>query len=303
MMRCDCSIQCTEAKVVPEDGFTVAARRIDECRETKAETLDLGGLQLRKLPSGIGDLTWLKALFLGVALERRNNPEIYNSNYQLRELSRNNLNSLPDDLAELQQLERLDLSGNCLDSVPLVLCRISKLSILNLGQNLLTASGARPLEQLTAICDLNLADNHELSDAGVQWISGLTRLRNLSLGNTGVRSANSLLKLNNLVKLKFSNLYLQDELLDGLSGLTSLRELYIPRPYLSHDDAFVGPRGAAAIGELKNLRKLNVGGHLIGDEGAMSLATLLNLTHLTANSNRIGPRGMNGIANLAEIKN
>jgi len=50
-----------------QPNLSEAERRIEEARSTQAETLDLGDLSLRKFPASLGDLPYLKALYLGMA--------------------------------------------------------------------------------------------------------------------------------------------------------------------------------------------------------------------------------------------
>src|SRR5258707_12291312 len=59
------------------EGRAVALRRIALCRETHAEELDLGGLQLTELPDEILELTWLPRLLIGPSQQARNSPDLW----------------------------------------------------------------------------------------------------------------------------------------------------------------------------------------------------------------------------------
>ena len=114
-------------------------------------------------------------------------------------------------LPELKQLESLYVSGKRIDDrVPEALCRFTTLRILSLHRTLITGSGIRPLaamKQLTYLslsdadlCDadlewlltipaleeVQLSDNHSITDAGVDILARSDKLRTVWLNRTGV---------------------------------------------------------------------------------------------------------------------
>ena len=53
------------------EGWAEAQRRIAVCRETQADRLDLGGLQLTCVPEEVYELGWLRRLYIGADAEGR----------------------------------------------------------------------------------------------------------------------------------------------------------------------------------------------------------------------------------------
>jgi Leucine-rich repeat (LRR) protein len=157
-----------------------AERRIEEARRTQAESLDLGDLALYELPTSMGGLPHLKALYLGMIrpteegdLEHdyfRTRPEFTDlSNLtRLRGLQSLNLwgcHCVTDlsPLAELQALQSLDLSDfeGVTDLYPLA--RLQGLQSLNLwgcrGVTILL-----PLARLQGLKNLDLSHCSGVTD-------------------------------------------------------------------------------------------------------------------------------------------
>ena len=121
------SCRATAGQRRPDDGcgrgcgWAEGQRRIKACRETRGEELDLGGLQLTRVPEELGELVNLTSLDLAG-------------------------NNIGDDgaraLAGLVNLTSLDLSGNEIgDDGARALAGLVKLTSLNLSGNAIGDDG------------------------------------------------------------------------------------------------------------------------------------------------------------------
>ncbi|MEE1964637.1 leucine-rich repeat domain-containing protein, partial [Allomuricauda taeanensis] len=126
--------------------------------EGRVTELGLAGLDLKVLPSKIGDLTALKKLDLGY----------------------NQLANIPDSIGDLTVLASLDLRFNKLTSIPAKIENLTALTFLSLGFNQLTEIPPSSIDKLTALTSLSLYNNQltEIPDS----IGDLTALTSLSLG-------------------------------------------------------------------------------------------------------------------------
>ena len=93
---------------LPPPQIEEALRRIAECKRSRAEELDLGGLHLREIPEQVAELTWLKRLHCGLAADARKKPD-----WELRKRTKNPATRCvlcpTRVIAALQHLEELDL--------------------------------------------------------------------------------------------------------------------------------------------------------------------------------------------------
>ncbi len=135
--------------------------------------------------------------------------------------------TLPPELGDLENFQKLDLSGNQLQGeIPSELGNLSNLQRLDLGQNQLRGEIPGELGNLTYLAVLALATN-EL-DGEIPWeLGNLARLETLYLGENQLRGEIPP-ELGNLSALK--RLALQDNLLEGtippgLGDLANLVEL------------------------------------------------------------------------------
>jgi internalin A len=115
-------------------GRAEAQRRIAACRETRGEDLDLGGLQLTRVPEEVYELRWLRRLYLGADPEARNDRDFggYDENDRKR---CNALGALTGALCKaLAGLELLDLAHNGLKALPTEMAGLVNLLPQPLGQ-------------------------------------------------------------------------------------------------------------------------------------------------------------------------
>lgn len=91
---------------------------IKQAEEEGWEELDLSGQGLTELPEEIGRLSKLTVLKVGADWEK---------------LLFNSLKTLPESLAQLTNLQHLDLSSNGLETLPQEIGQLHQLKVLKLG--------------------------------------------------------------------------------------------------------------------------------------------------------------------------
>lgn len=132
-----------------QEKLAEAERRIEEARRTQAEALDLGDLELSELPANLGDLSHLKALYLGSTG--------LNDAGELEWAPKRKTSELTDlsPLAGLRGLQKLHLN-NCEGVTNLSpLAGLQALQNLNL-QSCRGVTDLEPLAGLQALQSLNL---------------------------------------------------------------------------------------------------------------------------------------------------
>jgi GTPase SAR1 family protein len=149
---------------------------------------------------------------------------------QSLDLRGNELSALPDGLAQLTQLQFLFLSFNQLSALPVGLAQLTQLQYLDLSGNELSAL-PDGLAQLTQLQSLFLSFN-QLS-ALPDGLAQLTQLQSLFLsGNQLSALPDGLAQLTQLLVLDLSRNQLS-ALPDGLAQLTQLQSLDLSRNQLS----------------------------------------------------------------------
>lgn len=129
-----------------EEGYQIALRMIQEAARTKAKELDLGGLELEELPPEIGQLSYLESLNLYYGYHSWDEDDASNSlsflpveiaqleNLRKLDLAGNKLTVLPDEIGQLSNLVELNLSGNRLTELPKTMGRLTNLEVLDLAE-------------------------------------------------------------------------------------------------------------------------------------------------------------------------
>ncbi len=221
--------------------------KIKEAKEKNLTVLDLTDLEIKQLPSEIGQLTNLTELYLGG----------------------NQISSLPKEIGQLTKLTILGIGGNQLTSLPPEIEKLTNLTKLGIVENKLSSLPS-VIEKLTNLTELYLRGNqlpipseildtknpHEilpyykvlekikkakekkltvldLKNTGIYQlpseIGDLTSLTTLDLSNNHLRSLPvEIGQLTNLIKLNLVNnnlTYLPVEIIQ----LRQLNELYLPR--------------------------------------------------------------------------
>ena len=264
-------------------GWAEALRRIAACRAARADTLDLGGLQLTRVPEEVAGLINLTSLDLG------------NNNIDAEGVQA---------LAGLANLRSLNMSSNSLNNGALTdlsaLTSLTSLTSLNLFNNFLVAARVKKLEGLINLTDLNLNANC-IGPEGAKTLKGLFTLKSLGLdangiGDAGVRTLSELGKLTSL-NLAGNGITAQGAI--ALRSLINLTNLNLAKNFFGSStkvDNCIGTNGAHALGALVNLASLNLVGNDIGDDGARALGALGGLTSLELGSNQIGDAGARAVA-------
>ncbi len=236
-----------------DEAYREAERRIEAARQGGATELDLQNLELTDVPELIGQLTNLKKLVLGGDFWRD---------------ARNRLKELPDAIAQLTQLESLDLSFNQLTELPEAIGALTQLRTLNLSGNQLTEL-PDAIAALTQLQSLNLYDNQltELPEA----IAALTQLKTLDLSHNQLTALPDAIA--QLTQLQSLNLYRNQlmELPDAIAALTQLQSLTL------HDNQLT--ELPEAIAALTQLRTLNLSGNQL-TELSDAIAALTQLQEL-----------------------
>ncbi|KAK5991178.1 hypothetical protein PT974_09456 [Cladobotryum mycophilum] len=121
----------------------VAQRKIQDCLDQGAESVDLWSLGLEEISndtvSRLAQLTCIPIVTKDVAFEQRD-PELRLF------LAKNSLRRLPGALFDLTHLTVLTLRGNQLTELPPAICKLSNLKQLNLSQNRLHSLPAEFLD-------------------------------------------------------------------------------------------------------------------------------------------------------------
>jgi hypothetical protein len=115
----------------------------------------------------------------------------------------------------------------------------------------------------------------KVTDADLERLQVLTRLRSLNLGGTGITDA-GMKSVGGLVALQtllLNETRVGDAVMQQLQHLTELRELSLFHTRVTDD-------GLAALQGLTNLRELTLSGRNITDRGLAQLTGLRNLKHL-----------------------
>ena len=137
--------------------------------------------------------------------------------------------SLPAELGDLTELQRLDLRENQLTGeIPASIGKLSNLEVLNLGSNQLTGEIPPTLGNLKKLRELWLGYN-QLTGGMPDSLGNLTNLEILGL-RSNLLTGSILASLGNLVNLRYLSLNdnrLTGEIPSSLGGLTNLEALWL----------------------------------------------------------------------------
>ena len=268
--------------------WLVAIKHRAERQKAAVETIVKGGgsvdydYQFRTLPSGvvryIDDATppgptWLRSL-LG--------DDFFTNVVSARIVNRTGL----DQLAQLPQIQRLELDGATITDLNLDQLKELKLEALCLQDTGITDSGLDTITGLKRLKLLELRKN-KITDDGLGRLAGLTQLEELDLSETNVTDAGlkRLLCLTQLVDLKLENTQITGV---GLQVLGDMPQLHILRlNYSRLTDAT-----ATSLSRLSQLRTLELNGTQFTDAGLASLSGLNNLRMLGVMGTQVTDEGI-----------
>ncbi|XP_014287342.1 leucine-rich repeat-containing protein 20 isoform X2 [Halyomorpha halys] len=160
-------------------GVTKVILRCEEAQETF--TLDLSECQLMQVPDAVYHLmrhTELKACNLSSNVITKIPPKFATKFSLITELnlSNNQMSKLPDELADLAELEKLDISHNAFINLPLVAYRIPKLTTLNASHNHIIEVDVDRLKNSPALQSVDVREN-PVPNQIVQALQKLTSIR------------------------------------------------------------------------------------------------------------------------------
>ncbi len=214
-----------------DKAYQKAERKIEAALLEEATELDLENMGLTELPPSVGNLVNLKILKLGADFVKGG--------------ERNQLTTLPAEIGQLTQLQRLYLEGNQLTTLPAEIGQLTQLQRLYLEGNQLTTLPAE-IGQLTHLQGLYLEGN-QLTTLPAE-IGQLTQLQRLFLDGNQLTTLPA--EIGQLTQLQ--RLYLEGNQLTTLPAeigqLTQLQRLYLEGNQLT--------TLPAEIGQLTQLQRL-----------------------------------------------
>ncbi|XP_014287341.1 leucine-rich repeat-containing protein 20 isoform X1 [Halyomorpha halys] len=157
-------------------------RVVGRCDEAKDNNnLDLSECQLMQVPDAVYHLmrhTELKACNLSSNVITKIPPKFATKFSLITELnlSNNQMSKLPDELADLAELEKLDISHNAFINLPLVAYRIPKLTTLNASHNHIIEVDVDRLKNSPALQSVDVREN-PVPNQIVQALQKLTSIR------------------------------------------------------------------------------------------------------------------------------
>jgi internalin A len=261
---------------------------IEQAADEGWKELDLSGKELTELPAEIGKLTQLETLTLGKV--EQNKWEQGNGK-RVPAVITNQLTTLPQELASLENLQSLDLSGNPLTVIPESVLGLQKLTFLTLARvNLSEIPDA--IVQLSNLTTLDLSSNqlNKIPNAIAQ-LSNLTTLYLWS--NQLSEIPNAIAQLSNLTGLYLSNNQISG-IPDSIAQLLNLIKLNLSGNQLS--------KVPSAIAQLSNLTTLDLARNQLS-EIPETIAQLSNLTVLDLHSNQLTqiPEAIAQLSNLTVL--
>ncbi|RZF41272.1 hypothetical protein LSTR_LSTR010500 [Laodelphax striatellus] len=140
-------------------------RVVGRCNDAKENNnLDLSECQLMQVPDAVYHLmrhTELKGCNLSSNVITKIPPKFAVKFSLITELnlSNNQMSKLPDELADLTELEKLDISHNSFTSLPHVAYKTPKLTTLNAHHNFITEVDIERLKECPSLQDVDLQEN------------------------------------------------------------------------------------------------------------------------------------------------
>ncbi|CAL9049297.1 unnamed protein product [Musa banksii] len=235
-----------------------------------------------------------------------------------------------DWLSRIPSLKYLDMSYINLSIATnwfYIINSISTLEVLHLIYvDLPYVPSPLPPFNLTAIATLDLSRNSNITSAMLRWLSNATSLENLLLYGCGSLTIESLQvalgALLNLKELDLSDNSLEGEILEILNNVSSrgLKHLDLSFNQLSGDippgslgdleyldllgNSIVNGHILASLGNLTNLRHLDLGDNSISGEISQTVGKFVRLEYLDLSNNGINgkiPQAIGNLSNLLEL--
>jgi hypothetical protein len=161
----------------------------------------------------------------------------------------------------------------------------------------LTDAGLKTLEHFKQLEWLDLRDAGQITDAGLEHLRGLSQLKTLMLRRTHVSDA-GMVDLKDLKQLQILDLgmtQVTDNGLTQLAGLTELRQLL----FWGNK---IGDAGVAHIRGMTRLQRLELGGAQVTDAGLETIGQLRELQAIYLRGSKLTDAGMRQIAKLRQLE-
>ncbi|KAK9498989.1 hypothetical protein O3M35_003514 [Rhynocoris fuscipes] len=160
-------------------GVTRVILRCEDAQESLI--LDLSGCQLMQVPDAVYHLmrhTALKACNLSSNVITKIPPKFAVKFSLITELnlSNNQMSKLPDELADLAELERLDISHNAFINLPHVAYKMPKLTTLNASNNHIVEIDVERLKGSPSLVEVDL-QNNPIPPNTIAALNNLTTIR------------------------------------------------------------------------------------------------------------------------------
>ncbi len=172
--------------------------------------------------------------------------------------------------------------------------RLEDLQCLYADHTKLTSNGFRNASWLPAVTVLSI-DGTGVDDSIWDYLQHADRLAELSIGDTLVRSLESLRTVRNLTDLCVNGLQLPSDSYTHLAQLSGLRELYLNHTSIADADL-------PNLQELQQLRSVAIGGTNITDRGLTCFSRLPRLEELVLFDLPITERGIETLRNAPKLK-
>ncbi|WNJ17082.1 COR domain-containing protein [Pontibacter sp. G13] len=261
----------------------LALQKIRENQQTKHPHLSLARTGLREIPAELFECVWLKSLVLGdweYDEEEDRWKEVWKEPVNIIEY-------IPDGIANLVDLELLDISGKTLLKYPynnaFPLGALSNLKTLRLRNS--------HLEDLSFLVHLSKLHTLILSRTrirDIEHLKNLTKISTLNFSRTQVQDIEPIKNLSNISTLNFSGTQVQD--IQPIKNLTNITELYFW-------DTSV--KDIEPIKNLSNISNLNFLNTQVKD-----IEPIKNLTNISTLIFRDTPvKDIEPIKNLSKISN
>ncbi|MGQ4875689.1 MAG: leucine-rich repeat domain-containing protein [Promethearchaeia archaeon] len=194
-------------------------------QENHITYLTFNNCRLRILPQIVGNLNFLKGLFLKKNQIKKLPKNIGELNsLRILNLNDNRLHNLPKELTKLSHLNKLYLDHNNIKTLPPSIGDLVNLEVLSLWGNQLTTIPSS-IGNLKNLKFLGLSSNQLISIPDT--ISGLKSLQICDLSNNNLKFLpDTIGDLNHLQTLWLNNNPIQ-ELPESLRGLNSLKNIYL----------------------------------------------------------------------------
>jgi sugar lactone lactonase YvrE len=225
------------------------------------------------------------------------------------------------NLADQEQLRRLELSGTAITSAGLVhLKELKSLERLNIC---LTAVDDRGFEHLAGLVHMRrmVICASKITGSGFRHLQGMKQLESINLHSAPASDAGleEIGKLTSLKRLEIVHTNVTDDGLKHLAGLVNLQQLHVHGPkatakalpflgelkelyQLDVYDRAASNQTLEQIGKLPKLRMLTLPGGIYDDEGMKYLAKVTTLEELSLDSDKVTDASIEHLASLKHLR-